>query len=385
MACSSVLWITQGALAQGAPDIVWEVEGHAKGVEAVAFSADGQMLASGSGDATAKLWRTSDGMLLDTFPGVAGGVFSVDLSSDNQYLAAGYIAGTYPPGGLTDLWTLEHHEMQDTFGGYHVSFSADSEFIATGGGGVNRYVFVNRTSTGQEMWYAYTGAYLGDVKYSPDGTLVATGGTHNLVQLWNAETGASVRELSGHTNDISAVAFSPDGKTLASAAGGWDGPGEAHIKVWRVSDGALLRTLEGHGSWTYAVAFSPDGRTLISSGRDHDSPYLTLSIRFWDVETGELLQMYDEEVNNGVPTVAFSPDGQYFAYGRGDRRVVLAWNPIAPPCSDFDGDGEIDVTDLLMLLAAWGTCTGCAQDINHDGSVDVTDLLTLIAAWGPCP
>ena len=88
-------------LAQGDPEIIWMVEGHTNSIEAVAYSPDGQIVASGADydDSLVKLWRTSNGELLNTFTGHDGGVQSLEFSQDGQFLAAGYIVNGYPPGG----------------------------------------------------------------------------------------------------------------------------------------------------------------------------------------------------------------------------------------------------------------------------------------------
>ena len=135
------------------PDILWEVEGHTRSVYGVAFSHDGLTVASGAYDPdnTAKLWQADDGTLLHTYPDNDDGILSVDISSDNEFLAAGYIVTGYPPGGKMNLWDISEEVVVNDFGGCYVSFSPDGEFIASGGGGANRYLFVHRVSNGERM------------------------------------------------------------------------------------------------------------------------------------------------------------------------------------------------------------------------------------------
>ncbi len=116
----------------------------------------------------------------------------------------------------------------------------------------------------------------------------------------------------GHTNEVAWVAFSPNGRTLASASR------DGTIKIWEVQTGDLLRTLVGHEGQVESVAFSPDGETLASCGQD-------LIIRFWNVKTGEPLQSLEGH-ELYVASVAFSPDGKVLASGSEDASVQL-WNP----------------------------------------------------------
>ncbi len=337
------------------PDILWEVEGHTRSVYGVAFSHDGQTVASGAdySDSSAKLWKADDGTLLHTYPDNDDGVISVDISSDNQFLAAGYIVVDYPPGGKMNLWDIPSESVINDFGGCYVSFSPDGEFIASGGGGANRYLYVHRVSNGERIWDNYTGSYVSDVKYSPDGQIVASSGSDNKIKLWDAQTGDLIRTLSGHTNDVSCIAFSADSQIIASGTGGYDASEESNIKLWQVSDGSLIRTLEGHGEWVYDVDFVPNGQFLVSSGREDTSP-LQQKIKFWRVSSGDLYLYYDEQALD----IAYSSSGEYFVYGKSGGYVVVANSPVLPenrPPNKPDIDGPnmgLPETEYIYVLNA---------------------------------
>jgi len=147
------------------------------------------------------------------------------------------------------------------------------------------------------------------VAFSPDGRTLASGGYDKTIKLWEVATGTQLRSLEGHSDGVRSVAFSPDGKTLASASG--DG---GTIRLLDVTTGTQLHSLNS-GS-VFSVAFSPDSMRLASDGDD--------KIKLWDVVTGSLLRSI--EVHSKLmarPAFAFSPDGKTLASGAGDELKLL--------------------------------------------------------------
>jgi WD40 repeat protein len=139
------------------------------------------------------------------------------------------------------------------------------------------------------------------VAFSPDGKTVASVSDDKTVRLWDAATGAALQTLQGHKNWVRSVAFSPDGKTVASASN------DKTVRLWDAATGTALQTLEGHTNCVKSVAFSPDGKTVASASDDK-------TVRLWDAATGAALQTFK---NCSTQRLIFSGEGSYLETDRG--------------------------------------------------------------------
>jgi dipeptidyl aminopeptidase/acylaminoacyl peptidase/mono/diheme cytochrome c family protein len=155
-------------------------------------------------------------------------------------------------------------------------------------------------------------AQIGSLAYSPDGKLLALG-SYKEVRLVDAETRAAVATLSGHAEEVRAVAFSRDGKYLA-AAGGLPARG-GEVKIWDVEKRAAIVTIKGHADCIYAVAFSPDGKLIATSSYDK-------LIKLWDAATGKEIRTLKDHID-AVYALVFTPDGQRLVSASADRAAKI--------------------------------------------------------------
>ncbi len=327
------------------------LRGHTAEVGAVAFAPDGKSLASGggAGDESVRLWDPSTGELRRTLSGHLGPVRSLAFAPDGRTLAAA--SGGFIDRGEAALWQLPAGKPLDLPDASRspvsaVALSPDGRTLAIAG--LDRQVRLIGAADRRVL--ATLSGFEGDVftlAFSPDSSTLVTGGggTASLrpndivgsfaselmnvaknmvgvsrqggeVLLWDVASARRLRSLVGHPSTVSAVAFTPDGRLLAT------GSQDGSVGIWDAADGRARTTFRAGGSAVLSLAFTPAADELAASAQDG-------AIRFFDVVTGqERMGVGGGQV--GAGPIRFVPDGRGLIAAGGDG-VVRVWETSPDP------------------------------------------------------
>lgn len=329
------------------------------------LSGDGQVIASISADGSVKLWNI-DGSLIKELHKHNDTIYGLNFSPDGKTLATSSADKTVKLHKIENDF-LKSIELQNNSSQYGIAFSPKGEIFASSSwnpsirewevrlwtkDGKLLKTFPDKSDQDRSHHY---GDIIKNIRFSPDGKLIGTASWDGTVKIWTVD-GKLLRNFTEHKRPVNGLAFSPDSKAIALGGYGdengnnlwmlWDINGKARtilghsdqiyrlafspngkivataswdrsIKLWNAVDGKLIRTLDGkHNSWILGLNFSPDGKMLVSSSQDKTA-------KIWSVEGNLLYTLIDHK--GDVNDVVFSPNGKIIASASSDQTIKL-WN-----------------------------------------------------------
>ena len=250
-------------------------------IKQVHVSKDGKTIAGRGDDDTILIWDANTGQLLNTIADIKGKLFQIKYSTDGSIIVSNSSENT------TQLWNSNTGQLIRTITG--ISGSIDGAYFSKNANIIVTSIYEESDQDGSFLWDGMTGQHIRDLSYSgaislvsssPDGKIMAIAdGNSSYVSLFDISKGQHLGVLVGHVSldscgggTISDVRFSRNGQTIATASGV-----DATAIIWNPSTGERLKTLSGHTSGVNSVAFSPDGKTLASGSSDG-------TILLWDIE-----------------------------------------------------------------------------------------------------
>jgi WD40 repeat protein len=330
------------------------LEGHTGSVNSVAFSPDGNTIASASYQ-NVKLW-SQDGRVMQTLKH-DDWVNSVAFSPDGNTIAsASYQSVKLWSRDGRVLQILKHDDWVNS-----VVFSPDGNTIASASNKIAKLW----SRDGRVLQILKHDDWVKSVAFSPDGNTIATASGDKTVKLWS-RNGQEPKTLRGHEDWVTSVAFSPDSKLIATASK------DKTVKLWS-RDGKELQTLTGHQNAVNSITFNPKGNVIATASEDN-------SVKLWKLDNHDINYIKPLSGHTaGVNSLAFSPDGNIIATA--SKNIVKLWSrdgkelkplighPDVVKSVAFSPDGNIIATASKNIVKLWSRDGRVLQNsIRHNNN-----------------
>ena len=306
-------------------------------------------------------WHLPDGAKLRLGKGWAN---EIAYSPDGTKLAVASGIGIW----IYDAQTGEALDLfpANRFGVRNLAFSPDGKMLISDSRDSTRSTF-SRENLAIRLWDVETGrqirTFIGHthpitcLAFSPDGKTIASGSADYVVRVWDVESGRQLHRLIGPSGSVTSVVFSPDSKTVAAS-----GSRQKFFKLWDVETGGNVRWFEGHTEGVSSLAFHPDGKIIASGSYDN-------TVRLWNVDTGVEEWSFTRHTDS-VYTVAFSSDGKTLASGGRDKTIWL-WNVLTDTSRDAI---RVDTDSIRTVVFGPDNYTLASQ--SWDGTIHLWKDIT---------
>ena len=333
---------------------------HTRAIKTLAFTADGKTLVSASLDTTIRLWDVETGNSRLMTDGHTRAIYGLSFLKDGKTLVSGSSDCTLR------LWNTETQDQQlirvkHPWDAFYFAFSGDGKTVAIGSTGGRTRLWSRDTEDFIATFQASHRRLINQIALSPGDKILACGSFGGEIELWDMLNHQRIATLNEYTSEIMALAFSPDGKTLATGA-----RQEPMIVLWDINNIESKTVLLVEGDFgTDALTFSPDGKTLVS-GHRYGRIYAS------DVATREQLPIFTKRTSS-ITALAFSPDGKILVTGSGDGSIRLLYANTYRPIRDALIGHARGINELTFSPEGDTLFSG-----SSDGTILVWDLGNIV-------
>lgn len=286
---------------------IFELKGHKGFIYDAAFSPNGKVIVTASGDTTARLWDSKNGKTITILKGHTKGIRSAAFSPDGKTIVTASVDGT------ARIWNGKKGEIITTLKGHKgivnsATFSPDGKSIVTTSSDKTSRLWDSKTGKSIILFTGHKN-YVNNAEFSPSGKKIVTASKDGNARLWDSTNPKSIAVLKGHTDWVTSASFSPNGQTIVTASR------DNTARLWDTLSRKTIAVLEGHKDSINSASFSPDGQTVVTASRDNTA-------RIWDRKSGKTIAVLRGHTG-WVLNATHSPDGKTIVTASDDNTARL--------------------------------------------------------------